>query len=254
MNQEKHWDTIGNKYVDEIFDVFKSDKNGVLTKYFIKHGNKKHTAIDFGCGIGKAFQFLSPVFKEVIGTDISAELLAQAENQPYENIRLIKADLVNPKKRFPLVDFAFCCNVIMLPELESNYAMFRTIRKSLKSTGHALIIIPSIESLLFASWRLLDWYQKEGVAPEDVDNAEFDYFTKSKRDIVLGKVQIDGVPTKHYSKEELQVITRNAGLQITAIEKIEYDWSTEFNKVPKWMKDPYPWDWMIDCKPLGKSS
>jgi len=248
MNQEKHWNAIGQNYKEEIFDVFANDKNKVLERYFKKHANKRHTATDFGCGIGKAFPYLCPQFGKVIGTDISARLLAQAKKQPFDNIEIIKADLVKPSKPFPPVSFAFCCNVIMLPEVEKNYAMFRTIQNSLKENGNAVIVIPSIESMLFSSWRLIDWYKQEGVEAQEIPNSELNYFKGSKRDLVQGKVYIDGVPTKHYSREELEVITREAGLTITTIEKIEYAWKTEFSEPPSWMGSPFPWDWMIECK------
>ena len=54
MNQEKHWNGIATRYEDEIFDVFRSDKNKILELYFKKHANPVHEAIDFGCGVGKA--------------------------------------------------------------------------------------------------------------------------------------------------------------------------------------------------------
>jgi SAM-dependent methyltransferase len=248
MNQERHWNTIGERYKDEIFDVFTNDKNQVLQRYFKKYANSKHTAIDFGCGIGKAFSYLCPLFGKVIGTDISSKLLAQAKKQPFKNIEIIKADLAKPSKPFTPASFAFCCNVIMLPEADKNAGIFRTIQQSLKKEGRAIIVIPSIESMMFSSWRLIDWYKQEGVEAKAISSSELNYFKGSKRDLVQGKVYIDGVPTKHYSREELEVITQKAGLTITAIEKIEYNWDTEFAEPPAWMGAPYPWDWMIECR------
>jgi hypothetical protein len=35
---------------------------------------------------------------------------------------------------------------------------------------------------------------------------------------------------------------------VASIEKVEYDWSTEFADPPRWMKDPYPWDWLVLSK------
>ncbi len=29
------------------------------------------------------------------------------------------------------------------------------------------------------------------------------------------------------------------------VDKVEYDWSTEFADPPKWMRDPLPWDWLF---------
>ncbi len=248
MDQEKHWNNIGIDYKDEIFDVFASDKNHVLQRYFDKHGNPAHSAMDFGCGIGKAFRHLAPRFKTLIGTDISGKLLAQAKKQKFPNVELLKADLSKVSQQFPKVDFAFCCNVIMLPEIEKNYAMLRNIAQSVKNGGHAILVLPSLESMMYASWRLIDWYSKEGVDLASIPNTELAYFKSSKREILRGNVHINGVPTKHYSAPELEVIIAEAGLQVQNIEKIEYGWDTEFSSPPDWMKAPYPWDWLIECK------
>jgi len=58
------------------------------------------------------------------------------------------------------------------------------------------------------------------------------------------------VKTKHYSAEELHVVFEQAGLKITALEKLEYDWNTEFASPPTWLTKPYPWDWMVECKKI----
>jgi len=61
-------------------------------------------------------------------------------------------------------------------------------------------------------------------------------------------VHIDGVPTKHYTEPEIQVVFRDTGLKVTAVRKLEYDWSTELSFPPSWLQDPYPWDWLVECK------
>lgn len=248
MNQEKHWNAIAPSYEDEIFDVFKSDKNKILPIYFNKHSNPSHLAIDFGCGVGKAFQYLSPRFKEILAIDISSECLSTAKAQPYSNIKFKRLDLSLAKLNIAPAEFAFCCNVIMLPEVDRNTMMLRNIRNSLKPKGTAVIVLPSFESIFYSSWQLIRMYKKEGVALENIRGSEFHYFKSDKRDIVQGIMHINGVPTKHYMQPEIEVIFREAGLKVTAIEKIEYNWNTEFETVPAWMKGPYPWDWLVECR------
>ena len=247
MDQEKHWNKIGASYNQQIFDVFASDKKKILPKFLKKQRNPKATAIDFGCGNGKAFPLLAPLFKELIAADISEELLNQAKATRYKNVKFLQADLAKPNVSLPSVDFIFSCNVIMLPEPQRNYQMLTNIHQSLKPGGNALLIVPSTESILFAGWRLIDWYRREGVAPKDIDASELSYFTGGKHEIVQGIFYIDGVATKHYSREELEVIVSQSGLTVTSIEKIEYDWSTEFDEPPAWMKEPLPWDWLVVC-------
>lgn len=250
MNQEAHWNSIATSYDDEVFDVFKSDKNKILQQYFKKHANKRHEVIDFGCGIGKAFPFLSPAFKKVYATDISEACITIAKQQDYDNITFKRADLTKPNVKFTPAHFGLCCNVAILPDLDKNRAILRTLYRGLRKNGAALIVVPSFESMFFSSWRLVDWYKKEGVAPHEVPSHELNYFEGSTTDIIQGVINISGVPTKHYMASELQVLFDEAGLAITAIEKLEYDWSTEFTSPPTWLKAPYPWDWMVECKKL----
>jgi SAM-dependent methyltransferase len=248
MNQKQHWDGIATHYEDEIFDVFQSDKNRVLPKYFKKHADPSHTAIDFGCGVGKAFQYLSPSFKQLLAIDISAECLSIAKRNSHQNIIYKCLDLSKKNLRLAKSDFIFCCNVIMLPEIEKNEVMFKNIQNSLKKEGSALVVIPSMESILFSSWRLIDWYRKEGVKPAAIPSRELNYFKGSKVDILQGLVHINGVPTKHYAQPELEILFKLAGLTITSMEKLEYEWKTEFSSPPRWMQSPFPWDWLVECK------
>ncbi len=246
MNEKKHWNQIAPTYNQEIFDVFQSDSKKVLSKYFKKHANPKHQAIDFGCGNGKAFSYLSSQFKNILGIDISRKLLNQAEKLPYNNISLKQADLTK-RNRLPKVDFVFCCNVAILSGVESNMAILRNIQKTLKPNGNAVVVIPSLESALFSAWRLIDWYKKENVRPEKIESSELSGFAGKKTDILQGLISIDGVITKHYTQQEIKIIFSRCGLTVSKIEKIEYAWNSEFSKPPKWMKAPFPWDWLIEC-------
>jgi SAM-dependent methyltransferase len=247
MNEERHWNTIGSKYNEEIFDVFESDRKKRLSVYFRKHANKSHTAIDFGCGTGKSFPHLAPLFGKILAIDISTELLSIAKSSGYSNISFKREDLTNPSLRLPPADFAFCCNVVMLPEPRKNEQMLKNIRKSLKRGGVALFVMPSFESVLLATRRMMDWYRLEGVGPNDVPDDELNYYRGTKRDILQGLIQIDKVVTKHYTEPEIQIMMEHAGFRVNMVEHLEYEWNTEFSDPPKWMKEPYPWDWLVEC-------
>ena len=85
MNEQAHWDRIGNNYNNEIFDVFKSDRKKKLKKYFQKHSGENKYAIDFGCGNGKSFSYLSPLFSKILAIDISQELRLQSRQTIQNN-------------------------------------------------------------------------------------------------------------------------------------------------------------------------
>ncbi|MBS1543180.1 MAG: class I SAM-dependent methyltransferase [Bacteroidetes bacterium] len=254
MDQKRHWNKIAPSYEEEIFDVFRSERHSLIPSIIRKHEKKKGLAIDFGCGTGKAFPMLSPAFGEVLALDISEGVIRTARERNYSNIKFRQADLSDRKVELPMADFLFCCNVIMLPEVEKNRQMFANISRALKQDGHAAVVLPSLESMMFASWRLMDWYRREKVRPEDIPDDEFQYFKSSKRDIVNGIIHIDGVPTKHYSREELEAMLPECGLDVVSIQKLEYGWNTEFADPPVWMQAPYPWDWMVEVRRRKKKA
>jgi len=245
MNQEKHWNTIGSDYDDTIFDVFNSDIKHILKRYVKKFSNPNHTVIDFGCGTGKAFPLLTQHFKNIIGTDLSVALLKQAKARNFPHVEVIKADLSKPLNGFPQAEFAFCCNVIMLQDEKKNFNMLQNIYRQIKSNGHAMLIVPSMESMLFANMQLVRWYEKEGKTIAQIPSEEFDYFKNNKLKTLLGYFHIDHVPTKHFLKEEMEFLCKQIGFDIMNIEKVSYSWQTEFAKPPKWLKDPGPWDWLF---------
>lgn len=247
MDQRKHWDKIGAQYGDEIFDVFASDRRQVLKDYLALHAHKQHSALDFGCGTGKALPLLAPVFKTVYGFDISDALLEQAHQLGYRNAILRQADLTKPLLKITPVDFVFSCNVIMLPTRAQNMAMLKNVFRALKPGGTAVIVVPSLESMLLSSTRLIEWYQRQGVSASKIPKSEFDYYQGPVTDTIQGLIRIDGVPTQHYTEPVLSGMLYDAGLRLLTLGKIEYDWNTEFDQPPSWMRAPYPWDWLAEC-------
>ncbi|MFZ9982276.1 MAG: class I SAM-dependent methyltransferase [Cyclobacteriaceae bacterium] len=248
MNEQQHWNKIASSYNDEIFDVFASDRKKLLPAYLKKHRKKDGRALDFGCGNGKAFRLLSPLFHHVTGSDISENLLIDASDRKFKNVTLLHRDLSDPEIDLPKSDFIFSCNVIMLPEAEANNRMLLNIFKALKKGGSCLLVVPSVESMMFSSWTLMNLYLKEGTMPQDINPEEFDYFNGTPQEISDGVFYIDGVPTRHYTAPQIEVMTREAGLKLTALERLEYNWESEIADPPKDLKDPYPWDWLVECK------
>src|ERR1051325_4084530 len=179
MNDALHWNKIADNYDTEIFNVFKNDKKRKLKRFIAKYANKKNTAIDFGCGVGKALPLLAPFFKEIIGIDVSKKLIAIAKNAPYKNVTFKEADLAGARINVPSVDFAFCCNVAMSDDVKRNYRIIRNVLNSLNKGGVALIVLPSLESVSISALALMRWYEKEGVNLANIPKDELKNFRGS---------------------------------------------------------------------------
>ena len=129
--------------------------------------------------------------------------------------------------------------------------MWDNLGKSLKRSGRLLLVVPALESTLLANARLVHWNLDEGMSPKSALRSEFadgDDIPTPLQILREGVLDTGGTPTKHFFREELEVELPRFGFEIEHIEKLEYDWSSEFTDPPDSMKQPYPWDWTIVAK------
>ena len=249
MNYALHWNNTAPNYDREIFNVFKNDKNKKLKKYVTKYANKDIIAIDFGCGVGKALPMLSPLFKGIIAVDFSEKCIEKAKKSPHKNVEYKVVDLSAKKVDLPSVDFAFCCNVAMCDNIVLNKQIINNVLKALNKGGTAIFVLPSMESVSVTAMSLINWYDTEGTDMADIPKSELENFTANNpKHLAEGIIVIDNVPTKHYLFTELYAMFNTSDFTMQKIDRLEYDWSTEFDSPPSWMQTPYPWDWVIEVK------
>jgi SAM-dependent methyltransferase len=248
---ESHWDKIAPCYDSEIFDVFANDTNGRLLSHISQFASKKSIAGDFGCGVGKFLPTLSRKFSRVHAMDISGACLKVARLRcgDLTNIEYLRVDLADDSAKIKRVDFALSVNVAIMTCRRTLAGILKKISKSLRPGGHFVLVVPSLESMLFAQFRLMQWNLKTGMTHDQAVSASIEE-AEGSLDLPLehGMVDINGVATKHYLKEELIVLLKDLRFDIASIEKVEYKWSTEFDQPPRWMKEPYPWDWLVLSK------
>lgn len=239
-----YWENMAAEYSDEIFDVLHHDKKGLIRAIIANNAGKNKTVIDIGCAIGKWLPLLSPQFKKVIALDISANNLkiAKEKHTALNNIEYVRADMSGRTAPPPACDFGICINAILTPDKKAMDRFFASLGPCIKKGGELVISVPSLESHLLTQ-TIQQRYK--------IDSR---YFRKEKNgkealrkwnNILKGNADIDNVPHKHYLKEELEHLMREYGFKTLHIEKLEYDWSTEFHTVPDFLKAPGPWDWMV---------
>jgi 2-polyprenyl-3-methyl-5-hydroxy-6-metoxy-1,4-benzoquinol methylase len=238
-----YWEKIAPDYNEEIFDVLKNDSKRIIVSAIRKIASKNKSIIDIGCAIGKWLPVLSPGFKKVHAVDISKENLGIAKKlyPEFKNVEYHRVDMSNPRAKIPLSDAGVCINAILTDSLKKRKVFFANLKKCIKKNGYLILVIPSLESSMLTSIIRQRWN------PDKDANAVID---KRKsgiqlKNILQGNAEIDNVPTKHYLKEELQLLLAKEGFKAQSFQKIEYEWDTEFLKPPKWLKQAKPWDWMV---------
>lgn len=246
----KYWEKIAPKYETEIFDVLRNDASGIIVAAIEQMASSKKTVIDIGCAVGKWIPVLAPKFKQVIAADISAINLriAKEKYQQYDNVEYIRMDMSADDLTVIPCDTAICINAILTDSLEKRINFFQSLSICLNKGGKLVLVVPSLESKLYTNIIANRW---------NVDDEKNDKAPEGKRairqikNIKQGVTDIDDVPTKHYLKEELELLLTLEGFKVDRVEKINYGWNTEFHKPPKWLKGPYPWDWMCTAKKIS---
>ena len=243
----KYWETIAPKYDTEIFDVLQNDTSGSIVSAIEQMASPDKTIMDIGCAIGKWLPVLAPKFKTVIAADISAKNLeiAKVKYPGYANVEYHRMDFSADELTVMPCDSAICINAILTDSMEKRINFFQSLSLCLNAGGGLVLVVPSLESKLYSNIIADRW---------NVDDAENDEVPAPKKaiqqinNIKQGVTDIDNVPTKHYLKEELELLLTLEGFEVSHINKINYGWDTEFHKPPKWLAEPYPWDWMCIAK------
>lgn len=249
MHDKVIWDKNAATYEEEVFNVYRNDKKGVIKKHVSEHADSSKAIIDFGCGIGNALPLLSPLFGQITAVDISRNCIERAKLIAGDNVTFKVMDLALGKVDLPSTDFLICCNVAISGNNKRNYRILANALSTLNKNGTAIFVLPAFESMSLSAFALIDWYNKEGVKISDIPRSELVHFdSKYRKEMEEGIVYINDTPTKHYRFPELFTLFHDSAFHIEAVEKVEYDWDTELNAPPKWIKEPYPWDWMVEVK------
>ncbi len=243
-----YWDQTAKAFESEIFNVFSNDGLSLIRSSIERLASKKKEASDLGCGIGRLLPVLSASFGHVYGIDFSPRCLdqARAAQGHLKNVEFVRADLSAPRIRLPKVDVAACVNAILMPSMSRRDRIFKAIGRHIRRGGHLLLVVPALESALLATFRLTEWNLRCGQSYSAAVRTGFGGKEDAARSRPAhGIITISGAPTKHYLREELIVTLNNHGFGVAEFNKLQYQWKTEFADPPRWMKEPYPWDWLI---------
>jgi SAM-dependent methyltransferase len=196
-------------------------------------GKKRTLAVDFGCGTGRALPLLARHFDSVVGTDVSGACLAAASVPP--SVSLVRADLGRERVVLPVpkpgADLGLCVNVAIMPDERVRGSILANAARHLRRGGRLLLVVPSHESELLVRRRFAEW------------TGSRTRVGRSERP-VEGLFLVGGALTKLWSREELELLGPALLCRTLAIERVEYDWSSEFERPPRRFAAPYPWDWL----------
>lgn len=246
----KFWNRIAGKYDDEVFDTLQHDRGNVIVSHIDRLSSKNSMACDFGCGIGKYLPLLGDRFETVYAVDQSEKCLELARKvcRGIDNVIFCRNDLADHRLKLQPVHFALSVNVLIMPSFQTRALILKNIFRHTGRGGRLLLVVPSLESELFQNFRLQEWNRRTKSRRAFEMNESLRADGTRGFSLPNGILNRDGALTKHYLKEELMVLLGRIGFEIESVKKVEYPWTTEFIDPPRWMKDPYPWDWLVVCR------
>ena len=241
------WSDAAERYVDDVASVYELDRKKQVRQLVRRYGGTGRSAVDLGCGPGKFLRLLSEHFGAVHACDYSEAMLANARGRTgaSSGVTFERCDLRrHPPSCLP-ADFGLCVNVLIPEGIPDRESMWRNVVAAIRPGGRLALVVPSLESSLLARHRLVEWNLRSGTPPTKALTQGFDDSDPDARRIARGGIMdAGGLPTKHYLREEIETTAARFGLRVESCEKIEYRWNTEFADPPRWMRAPYPWDWL----------
>ncbi len=240
MNRD-YWDRQADYWDEEIFDSLSEDVRGVIRRAIRAAARRADNVIDFGCGIGGYLPFLSRWFGSVHAIDWSARCVTRA--------RACAADLPNvtverntPRALARLARGFGCvvaANVVIHPDGRVRRPLWNAMRRVVKRGGSGVFVVPSLESAAYCE------FVRRRTTPRR--STAYDFHPGTPR-AEAGTVSIEGVPTKHYTADELRATLALAGFGVSRLSRVNYRWSTEALAPPRRMHARLPWDWLAEAR------
>ncbi len=240
------WGGLAHEFDELVCHVLSEERNGRVDAAIRACVRRTDRVADFGCGTGRALPLLAGLAKQVDAYDFAPRLLAVAARATKElaNVTCRVADLSDESLTLPTVDVGVCINALLSPSASLRSRILGTISRTVRVGGRLVLVVPSVESVLLSIHRHAEIHLKDGW-PERSARAAADVTGLTTAGVRDGVLRRGGVKTKHYLREELELLLGSFGWAVDAIEKAEYEWSTEFESPPSWMGAPYPWDWVV---------
>ncbi len=242
---ENQWDRIADIYHDEVISPFYGKvENPLLNEIKKIKGKDKKTAAEFGCGIFYLGKTLSKSFKKVHASDFSSKMveLAKAKNK-YNNIDIKKEDIrkIGYNDKF---DVVISVNSLIMPSLNDTMKSFTNVYNSLKQEGDCLLIVPSMESVLYHGMLLLHdelSNKKEELAKKTAKRK----FENEKYDHFLGHYKDGEEVQKFYYMHEIEFLLKKTGFKDVVIKKVKYPWGKEVSDYEDFPEEERLWDWFV---------
>ena len=240
MVSRKEWDALAKDFEREVCDITRETRTDRIDRIVRRLNPSPQTSVlaDLGCGLGTFIARYGDRFAHAIGVEHAPRIIARARRAlKGRKVRWLTSSLPPAARRIgPVADLAVCMNVITMPQRRVRDAMWRSLARVTRPGGHALIVVPSIESD-----RMVERIAY-GTSAAEAKAASPD-----------GLVERGGARQKHFAKDELRALLGAHGFRVATIERVTYPWQKEGLRKPRNAGSRMPYDWLVLAEKVANS-
>jgi len=239
-----YWDNVAEAYEGRVLSVFEHDFRSRV-EVAIEEANDRlpqGRAADLGCGVGKFTAILARIFGEVEACDFSPTAIREARSrcQSTPGVRFHRLDLSCDPMPFEPVEVVLCVNVLIMPDLDERLRAWRCVSNQVALGGELILVVPALESVHMERYRAIESCLDEGMSCEEATRTSLPE-AASAINLYQGIVPLDGLPTKHYFREELENILSDQGFVDLRFERLGFQSPGAGEPLPHW-------DWLVRAR------
>jgi SAM-dependent methyltransferase len=232
MVSRKEWDKLADDFEKEVCDITRETKDDRIARLVrsLSLDPQKSVLVDLGCGLGTFLGRYGRHFAECFGVEHAPRIIARARKRYAGRGIVWMTSSLPPAARWigRRSDLTVCMNVITMPQARIRESMWASIAAVTRKHGHALIVVPSIES------------------DRMVERVAYGTpLAEAKADAPGGLVDRGGTRQKHFARDELHEVLARHGFRPKKIQRITYPWQKEGLRKPRNAGTRRPWDWLV---------
>jgi SAM-dependent methyltransferase len=233
MVSRKEWNELADDFEREVCDITRETKGGQIARLVrsLPVSAKSSVLVDLGCGLGTFVERYGPLFRRTVAVEHAPRIIARAKRRlaTRADITWLTSSIPPAVGRIGCVaNLTVCMNVITMPQAKTRAQMWDGLSRVTKKRGHALIVVPSIESDRMVERIAYGTSRAEAMA-EAPD----------------GLVDRGGSRQKHFARQELRDTLARHGFHTKRMLRVFYPWQKEGLRKPRKAGTRKPWDWLV---------
>ncbi len=248
--QADSWSRIAADYEQEFINPDLPEvRNPVRLELAKLKDSAGKTVADLGCGIGPLLPFLSARFKRVVAIDFAEKMLDRAKERckGLGNIEFIRCALTDLTRLQGQLDVAVAVNSLVMPDIEQIDVALRAVHTALKPGGHLIGIVPSIDSVHYMTFLLVDRARRAGMPEAKARQNAAAHAEHKLFDFAFGDFQMRGIRQHFWQPFEVPLRLGNAGFKGIRVKKVRLAWR-QFACAKDLAEYPAPWDWFFAAR------